>query len=162
VGGWQGTGDSGFAHDQRAHRPTTSMADTFELEIVTPEKLVVKDAAEEMQIPGKTGIWGSCRGTHPHHGAFRRADQLPQRQRDAHLGVAWGFAEVLPDKARFCREAERGEDVDCERARKAKERAQERVSSADPDWDVRGRRSSARACDPAGSRRQEGQISASH
>ena len=31
------------------------MADTLELEIVTPDKLLVKEPAEEVQIPGKAG-----------------------------------------------------------------------------------------------------------
>ncbi len=33
------------------------MPDTFQLEIVTPEKMVVRDVAEEIQIPGKRDIW---------------------------------------------------------------------------------------------------------
>ena len=41
------------------------MTDTFQLEIVTPEKLVVKDQAEEMQIPGKNGYLGILRGHAP-------------------------------------------------------------------------------------------------
>ena len=41
------------------------MADSFQLEIVTPEKLVVKDRAEEMQIPGKNGYLGILPG-HEH------------------------------------------------------------------------------------------------
>ena len=38
------------------------MAETFQLEIVTPEKLVVDDRAEEMQIPGKNGYLGVLPG----------------------------------------------------------------------------------------------------
>ena len=41
------------------------MADTFQLEIVTPEKLVVKDEAEEAQIPGKNGYLGILPGHAP-------------------------------------------------------------------------------------------------
>ena len=40
------------------------MADRFEIEIVTPDRLVVKDYAEEMQIPGKDGYsWASSPAT---------------------------------------------------------------------------------------------------
>ena len=49
--------------------PTTEdrrlMPDTFQLEIVTPEKMVVKDVAEEMQIPGKNGYLGILPGHAP-------------------------------------------------------------------------------------------------
>jgi F-type H+-transporting ATPase subunit epsilon len=38
------------------------MADTFEIEIATPEKLVVKQAAETAQIPGKDGYMGILPG----------------------------------------------------------------------------------------------------
>ena len=41
------------------------MADTFQLEIVTPEKMVVKDMADEMQIPGKDGYLGILPGHAP-------------------------------------------------------------------------------------------------
>ncbi len=41
------------------------MPDTFQLEIVTPEKLVVKDVAGEMQIPGKNGYLGILPGHAP-------------------------------------------------------------------------------------------------
>jgi len=42
------------------------MADTFQLEIVTPEKQVVKDvAAEEAQIPGLDGYLGILPGHAP-------------------------------------------------------------------------------------------------
>ena len=41
------------------------MADTFQLEIVTPEKMVVKEAAEETQIPGKQGYLGILPGHAP-------------------------------------------------------------------------------------------------
>ncbi len=38
------------------------MADTFEIEIATPEKLIVKQAAETAQIPGKDGYMGILPG----------------------------------------------------------------------------------------------------
>ena len=114
------------------------MADTFQLEIVTPEKLVVKDVAEEMQIPAKNGYLGILPGHAPlitelgvGHISYRHGG-------DTHyFCVAWGFAEVLPEKVTILAEtAERGEDVDCERAQKAKERAEKRLASSDPQVDV--------------------------
>jgi len=41
------------------------VADTFQLEIVTPEKKVVDTAAEEAQIPGKNGYLGVLPGHAP-------------------------------------------------------------------------------------------------
>ncbi len=41
------------------------MADTFQLEIVTPSRLLVKGAAEEAQIPGLSGYLGILPGHAP-------------------------------------------------------------------------------------------------
>ena len=114
------------------------MADSFQLEIVTPEKLVVKDSAEEMQIPGKNGYLGILPGHAPLITELAVGQISYRNGSETHyLCVAWGFAEVLPDKVTILAEtAERAADVDCERARKAKERAEKRLSSADPAVDV--------------------------
>src|ERR1700745_532700 len=114
------------------------MTDTFQLEIVTPEKLVVKDQAEEMQIPGKNGYLGILPGHAPLITELSVGQISYRNASETHyLCVAWGFAEVLPDKVTILAEtAERGEEVDRERAEKAKERAEKRLSSSDPEVDV--------------------------
>ena len=38
------------------------MADTFQIEIATPEKLVLRERAESAQIPGKDGYMGILPG----------------------------------------------------------------------------------------------------
>jgi F-type H+-transporting ATPase subunit epsilon len=114
------------------------MADTFQLEIVTPEKKVVDTAAEEIQIPGKNGYLGVLPGHAPlitelavGQVTFRSA------AKEERLAVAWGFAEVLPDKVTILAEtAERPSEIDVERARKAKERAEQRLTSGDTSVDV--------------------------
>jgi F-type H+-transporting ATPase subunit epsilon len=113
------------------------MADVLQLEIVTPERLVEKDTIEEIQIPGKNGYLGILPGHAPlitELGVGEityKADGM-----DYHVAVAWGFAEVLPDRVTVLAEtAERAEDIDVERARKAKERAEERLRSAGGEVD---------------------------
>src|ERR1700756_2494930 len=114
------------------------MAESFQLEIVTPERLVVKDRAEEMQIPGKNGYLGILPGHAPLITELAVGAISYRSGSETHcLCVAWGFAEVLPDKVTILAEtAERGEDVDCARAQKAKERAEKRLASSDPEVDV--------------------------
>ena len=98
------------------------MADTFQLEIVTPEKKVVDTAAAEVQIPGKNGYLGVLPGHAPlitelAVGEITYRDGGDEQR----LAVAWGFAEVLPDKVTILAEtAERPSEIDVERARKAK------------------------------------------
>ena len=107
------------------------MADTFQLEIVTPEKLVVKDAAEEAQIPGKNGYLGIlARPRSADHRTGRGRDHLSKRTATrTRLAVAWGFAEVLPDKVTILAEtAERPQEIDV-RARAKSERARRAEAS---------------------------------
>jgi len=113
------------------------MPDTFQLEIVTPEKMVVNEAAEEAQIPGLNGYLGILPGHAPlitelGVGVITyRAGGTTKT-----LSVAWGFAEVLQDKVTILAEtAERPEEIDVARAQQAKERAEQLLKSNDPELD---------------------------
>ncbi|HEU5401630.1 MAG TPA: F0F1 ATP synthase subunit epsilon [Terriglobales bacterium] len=113
------------------------MADTFELEIVTPEKLVVRDVAEEMQIPARNGYIGVLPGHAP---LITELDVGEITYRNAGtttiLSVAWGFAEVLPSKVTILAEsAEKPEEIDVPRAREAKKRAEERLQGGQGEID---------------------------
>ena len=115
------------------------MADTFQLEIVTPEKKVVETkAAEEVQIPGRNGYLGVMPGHAPLITELAVGEiSFRENATEQRLAVAWGFAEVLPDKVTILAEtAERPSEIDVERARKAKERAEQRLTSGDPSVDV--------------------------
>jgi len=113
------------------------MADTFQLEIVTPEKLVVNEAVEEAQIPGLGGYLGILPGHAPlitelAVGVITYRAQGVTKS----LSVAWGFAEVLPEKVTMLAEtAERPEDIDVARAQKAKDRAEQFLKGNDPQLD---------------------------
>ena len=113
------------------------MADTFQLEIVTPEKLVVDDRAEEMQIPARNGYLGVLPGHAPlitelavGEISYRRGGTTER------LAVAWGFAEVLPEKVTILAQtAERGEEVDVARAERARGRAQALLTGGGAETD---------------------------
>jgi F-type H+-transporting ATPase subunit epsilon len=114
------------------------MSDTFQLEIVTPEKKVVDTPAEEVQIPGKNGYLGVLPGHAPLITELSVGEiKYRSGAEEQRLAVAWGFAEVLPDKVTVLAEtAERPSEIDVERARKAKERAEQRLTSGDTSVDV--------------------------
>jgi len=113
------------------------MADTFQLEIVTPEKMVVREVAEEMQIPGKAGYMGILPGHAPLISELAVGEITYRNANITHyLSVAWGFAEVLPDKVTILAETcERSEEIDVKRAQAAKQRADQRLSSGSTDVD---------------------------
>src|SRR6478736_8050573 len=108
------------------------MPDTFQLEIVTPEKLVVRDSAEEVQIPGRNGYIGVLPGHAPlitELGAgeisYRSGGQLYR------FSMAWGFAEILPDKVTVLAETvERADEIDVSRARQSLHIAEDLLKSA--------------------------------
>ena len=113
------------------------MADTFEIEIVTPEKLVVKDVADEAQIPGKTGYLGILPGHAPLISELAVGEITYKTSGvTKHISVAWGFAEVLPNKVTILAEtAERPDEIDVARAQKAKERCERELNSGATDID---------------------------
>jgi F-type H+-transporting ATPase subunit epsilon len=115
------------------------MADTFQLEIVTPDKMVVRDAAEEMQIPGKNGYLGILPGHAPLITELAVGEITYRNGKQNHcLSVAWGFAEVLPDKVTILAEtAERADEIDVPRAEKAKERAEANLSTCGTEEDFK-------------------------
>ena|SRR5689334_18988901 len=108
------------------------MADSFQLEIVTPEKLVVRDTAEEIQIPGRNGYLGVLPGHAPlitELGAgeisYRANGQLHR------FSMAWGFAEVLPDRVTVLAETvEPAEEIDVPRAKESLAKAEDLLKKA--------------------------------
>jgi F-type H+-transporting ATPase subunit epsilon len=114
------------------------MADTFQLEIVTPEKKVVETTAEEVQIPGKNGYLGILPGHAPLITELSVGEiTFRENSTEQKLAVAWGFAEILPNKVTILAEtAERPSEIDVDRARKAKDRAEQRLTSGDTAVDV--------------------------
>jgi F-type H+-transporting ATPase subunit epsilon len=114
------------------------MAETFQLQIVTPEKKVVETRAEQVQIPGKNGYLGILPGHAPLITELAVGEiKFRENSTDQLLAVAWGFAEVLPDKVTILAEsAERPAEIDVDRARKAKDRAEQRLTSGDSSVDV--------------------------
>lgn len=113
------------------------MAETFQFEIVTPEKLVARDVAEEMQIPGKNGYLGILPGHAPLITELAVGEISYRNGGYTHrLAVAWGFAEVLPDKVTILAEtAEKAEEIDVQRAQEAKQRAEQRLKGSETETD---------------------------
>src|SRR5271169_963143 len=113
------------------------MADTLELEIVTPDKLLVRERVDGVQIPGKTGELGILPGHAPLITTLTIGEISYRQGANTHyLSVAWGFAEVLPQKVTILADtAERAEEIDVKRAQEAKARAEEALQRAAADLD---------------------------
>jgi F-type H+-transporting ATPase subunit epsilon len=109
----------------------------IQLTIVTPERSLVSEQVDEIQIPGAGGYLGVLPGHAPLFTELK-VGELSYRKGNnwTSLAVAWGFAEVLPDQVRVLAEtAERATEIDVDRAMKAKERAEQRLTKGGDDVD---------------------------
>lgn len=102
------------------------MADIIELEVVTPERQLVKEPVTEAQLPAKEGYIGVLPGHAPllsllGSGTLSYAPATGGRKV---LAIHGGFVEVLPDHIRvLANMAERAEEIDLEKARVALKQA---------------------------------------
>lgn len=110
---------------------------TLTLEVVTPDRALVSQQVDEVQLPGSEGYFGVLPG-HTQLLATLQVGELWYRvgQEKHYLAVAFGFAEVLPDRVTVLAQiAERPEDIDVPRAEAAKKRAEERLARPQAEVD---------------------------
>ena len=110
---------------------------TLTLEVVTPDRALVSQQVDEVQLPGSEGYFGVLPG-HTQLLATLQVGELWYRvgQEKHYLAVAFGFAEVLPDRVTVLAQiAERPEDIDVPRGEAAKKRAEERLARPQAEVD---------------------------
>jgi F-type H+-transporting ATPase subunit epsilon len=113
------------------------MADKLELQVVTPDKQLVHESVDQVQMPGRSGFLGILPGHAPLITELAPGElSFTDGGRTQYLAVAWGFAEVLPDRVTILADAaERPEDINVKRAQEAKARAEEALRKQDPELD---------------------------
>ena len=111
----------------------------LDLQIVTPDRLVVRERVDELQIPGSEGYFGVLPGHTPMLASLGVGELWYRKGAEkTHVAIAYGFAEVLPDGVTILAQlAERGDEIDPERAAAARQRAEERLTRprSDVDYD---------------------------
>jgi F-type H+-transporting ATPase subunit epsilon len=108
------------------------------LEIVTPDRAIVHDQVDEVQVPGSEGYFGVLPGHTPLL-SMLQVGQLWYRKgaEKFYLSVAFGLAEVLPDRMVVLAQiAERAEEIDVDRAQAARQRAEQRLAARQWDQDL--------------------------
>ena len=108
------------------------MSTSIDLEIVTPERKILSVRASEVMVPGALGYFGVLPGHAPFLTSLGIGELSYKDETGTHfLAAADGFVEVLPNRvtilARLC---ETAREIDVERAREAKRRAEESMKQA--------------------------------
>ncbi|MEN6320565.1 MAG: F0F1 ATP synthase subunit epsilon [Syntrophaceae bacterium] len=111
------------------------MADELMLEIVTPEKLAFSGKVEDVTLPGTEGEFGVLRG---HAALLSSVDigelNFTKENKKTFYALNTGYAEVTADKVTVLVEtAERSDLIDKERAKRAKENAEGKLSKMSKD-----------------------------
>jgi F-type H+-transporting ATPase subunit epsilon len=117
------------------------LPEAIELNVVTPERQLLRETVVEVTIPGLDGELGILPGHAPlitELGIGELHYRKSASSQPVVLAILSGFAEVLPDRVTLLAEtAERPEEIDVARAEKAKARAEQRLAANDTniDWD---------------------------
>jgi F-type H+-transporting ATPase subunit epsilon len=109
----------------------------IDLQIVTPDRLLVREQVDEVEIPGSEGYFGVLPGHTPMLASLAVGELWYRTgQQKTYLAIAFGFAEVLPGRVTILAQlAERAEDIDITRAEEAKKRAEARLTQPKADVD---------------------------
>jgi F-type H+-transporting ATPase subunit epsilon len=108
------------------------------LEIVTPDRALVTEQVDEVELPGAEGYFGVLPGHSPLLASLQ-VGELWYRigQEKFYLAVAFGFVEVLPERVTVLAQiAEKAQDIDVARAEAAKKRAEEHIARMSPHGDI--------------------------
>src|SRR5438067_11952380 len=109
----------------------------IQLQIVSAERSLVNETVDEVEIPGSEGYFCVLPGHTPLL-ALLGAGELwyRQGQEKHYLSIAYGFAEVQPDRVVILAQtAEKAHEIDVARAEAAKKRAEERLARPLVDLD---------------------------
>lgn len=113
------------------------------LEIVTPDRALLREEVDEVVVPGSQGEFGVLPGHTPLLSTLKIGELWYRQGQEKHyLAIAFGFVEVLPDRVTVLAQVgERAQEIDIQRAERAKQRAEQRLAQAQPqlsqiDFDI--------------------------
>ncbi|MBH22053.1 MAG: ATP synthase F1 subunit epsilon [Candidatus Marinimicrobia bacterium] len=107
----------------------------FQLEIVTPTKLLDEGQVEYVRCPGLDGSFGVMASHREAIIALGVGEiKVTQNGKDHFLATSGGFAEITREKVELLLETyERTEEIDTSRAENALQRAEERIKAKGMD-----------------------------
>ena len=113
------------------------LPNSLSLEVVTPDRAIIREQVDEVVLPGSEGSFGVLPGHAPLLATLQVGEMWYRKGQETHyLAIAFGFVEVLPDKVTVLAQvAEKAEEIDLTRAEAAKVRAEQRIATPQSDMD---------------------------
>ena len=114
-----------------------SLPTKIQLQVVSADRALVNETVDEVEIPGFDGYFGVLPGHTPLLAVLQVGELWYRQGQDKHfLSIAFGFAEVQPDRVTILAQiAEKADEIDLARAEAAKKRAEERLATPAVDID---------------------------
>jgi F-type H+-transporting ATPase subunit epsilon len=112
------------------------MADTMRFEFISQERIILQDDVNMVVAPGAGGVLGILPRHAPLMAVIAPGELVVKKegQEDRFYAVGGGFMEVRPDKViLLARSGESAEEIDLERAREARRRAEELLAAGEID-----------------------------
>ena len=109
----------------------------IQLQIVSADRSLVNETVDEVEIPGSDGYFGVLPGHTPLLAVLGAGELWYRQGQEKHyLLIAFGFAEIQPDRVTILAQiAEKADEIDLARAEAAKKRAEERLAKPTTDMD---------------------------
>ena len=109
----------------------------LQLQVVSADRLLVDEQADEVELPGTEGYLGALPGHTPLLTTLQVGVLWYRQGQEKHyMAIAFGFAEIQPDRVTILAQiAEKPEEIDLARAEAAKKRAEDRLVKPHPDMD---------------------------
>jgi len=109
----------------------------LQLDVVTPEKKIISEAVDEVILPGREGYLGVLPGHTPLLTSLTVGEVRYRQGTEVHyLALAWGFAEILPEKVTILAEiAEDEDEIDIARAEAKKLEIERELKAPGPGFD---------------------------
>ena len=107
------------------------MADTFQLEVATPERLFINEQVSGAEIPGKNGYLGVLAGHAPLLSELGAGVLTYSGGRERVLAIEGGFVEVFENHVSVLADyAEFAQDIQLDQARRDLDQAMEALKEA--------------------------------
>ena len=109
------------------------MANTIQLEIITPTKVFDEGQVEYVRAPSLDGLFGVQSKHAPAIIAMKNGEiKVVKEGKTNYFSTSGGFADIRPENVQLLVEtAERAEDIDKDRAQTALEKAKKSLQSTD-------------------------------